>query len=298
MVRVTGSIVPVVSVPPFLTLPRGVKVLAVDAGDARLATMQAGPADAQARALMVTGFTGSKEDFIATLPLLAQAGVNSVAYDQLGQYQSVTTAGESRFTLAALADDVIALARALWPTGPRPHVVGHSLGGLVSRGAVIAAPGEFASLTLLASGPSAVPDHQRPPLELLLQILPGADLAAVWQAKRDLDAAKGIAEPPAPMLEFLRQRWLASSPYALRAKAGILLTEADRVAELAATQVPVTVLFGDDDDVWWPHLQRDMATRLDAPVATMPGVGHSPASEAPEFTARALLDFWRAQGAA
>jgi pimeloyl-ACP methyl ester carboxylesterase len=40
-----------------------------------------------------------------------------------------------------------------------------------------------------------------------------------------------------------------------------------------------------------------MARRLAAPVVTVPSVGHSPASEAPEATAQALLAFWRGTAA-
>lgn len=283
---------PVVSVPPFLTLPHGVTSHAVDLPDARLATLQAGPADASARALFVAGFTGSKEDFIAVLPLVGRAGVHAVSYDQLGQYQSTTSADEARFSVEALAADVIELSRTIWPDGPRPHLVGHSLGGLVSRRAVLTAPADFASLTLLASGPHDVPEHQRPPLELLRQVLPATDLAAVWEAKQALDASKGIPEPPEPIGEFLRVRWIASSPHGLRAKAGILLTEQDHVAALAATGTPTLVMFGSNDDVWPPEDQRVMADRLGAPAVTVPNVGHSPATEAPAETARALLDFW------
>mgnify|MGYP003586616479 CR=1 FL=1 len=283
---------PVVSVPPFLTLPRGVTRGVVDLPDARLATLQAGPRDSATRALLVAGFTGSKEDYIAVLPLLGHAGVHAVAYDQVGQYQSPTDADEARFTIDALASDVIALSRAIWPTGPRPHLVGHSLGGLVSRLAVLTSPVDFASLTLLASGPHAVPEHQRPPLELLQKILPETDLEMVWQAKKALDESKGLPEPPVPMREFLHVRWVASSPHGLRAKAGILLTEADRVDELAAVDLPTLVMFGSDDDVWSPDTQLAMAGRLGAATVSVPGVGHSPASEAPEHTARALLAFW------
>lgn len=292
MVRVTGTIVPVVSVPPFLALPSGVAPVSVALDDVDIATLHAGPPDSTDRVLLVAGFTGSKEDFIALLPLLAAGGVHAVAYDQVGQYQSPSGADEARFSIDALADDVGTLARRVWPEGPRPHLVGHSLGGLVARRAVLRAPAEFTSLTLMSSGPGQVPASQRPPLETLRQVLPAASLADVWEAKRAIDAAKGLAEPPADIQAFLRRRWLASSPWGLRAKAGILLTEPDLTPDLAATGVPALVMFGGDDDVWSPAAQREVAAILDAPVVELPGVGHSPASDAPDAACRALLDFW------
>mgnify|MGYP002363802895 CR=1 FL=1 len=242
--------------------------------------------------LLVPGFTGSKEDFIALLPLLAAAGIDAVAYDMPGQYESrIDDAPESRFGVDRLAADATGVARAVWPRGPRPHLLGHSLGGLVAREAILRSPDEFASLILLSSGPGAVPEHQRPGLEVLLQVLPLTNLADVYEAKLALDRSKGIEEPPEPIAGFLRRRWLASNPQALRAKAALLLHSGDDTAVLGTTGVPVLVVLGADDDVWWPEIQRAMAAELGAQAVELPGVGHSPAADAPEATAAAVLGF-------
>lgn len=284
---------PFVSVPPFLTLPRGVTAHTVPLADVTIAVLSAGDPTSPTRALLVPGFTGSKEDFIAVLPLLAHAGVHVVAYDQAGQYESRSEAEESRFSIDALAADVHALAAAIWPSGPRPHLVGHSLGGLVARAAVLARSHAFASLTCLSSGPGAVPEPQRPPLELLRAVLPDTSLAQVWEAKVALDESRGMPVPAGEIGAFLRTRWVAGSPHALRAKAGMLLTEPDRTALLAATGVTAAVVFGSDDDVWSPTVQEEMAQALGAPVTEIAGVGHSPAADAPDETADALLGHWR-----
>jgi pimeloyl-ACP methyl ester carboxylesterase len=71
--------------------------------------------------------------------------------------------------------------------------------------------------------------------------------------------------------------------------------EPDRVDELrtaGAAGVPVLVACGAYDDAWTPDTQREMAERLGAPYVVIPGAIHSPAAEAPEATARVLLDFW------
>jgi pimeloyl-ACP methyl ester carboxylesterase len=257
-----------------------------------MAFLLAGPEDANVRALLVPGFTGSKEDFIAVLPIVAEAGVRVVAFDQAGQFESTGPEQPERFALAALGSDVVTLSRALWPDGPRPHLVGHSLGGLVARSAVLEAPNDFASLTLLSSGPAAVPEHQRPALEMLRQLLPHTDLAVLWEAKQALDESKG-ADPPAPdVQDFLVRRWLLNSPQGLRVKAGILLSEPDRTEQLRSCDITTLVTYGDEDDVWSPDDQAAMSQRLNAAREVMAGVGHAPAADAPEPTADILLRFW------
>lgn len=286
------SIVPVVSIPPFLGLPRGVsqRTMATRGTHfAALSTQESGRSD---RVLFVPGFTGSKEDFIAVLPLLGQARIHAVAYDQAGQHETLIHAEEDRFALAELAADVIALGQVIWPEGPRPHLVGHSLGGLVARAAVLSAPADFRSLTLLGSGPCAVPEHQQSTLHGLRAALPEMDLEQLWEVRQAMNANAGIASPPAHIEQFLRQRWLNSHPLSFRAKAEILLTEPDRVDELSLTGVPVCVTTGTADDVWPPEQQAEMAERLRGYHVRIQDAGHSPNADAPQATAAALLGFW------
>jgi pimeloyl-ACP methyl ester carboxylesterase len=71
-----------------------------------------------------------------------------------------------------------------------------------------------------------------------------------------------------------------------------MLAETDRVAELAATGVPVLVAHGEADDAWLPSVQADMARRLGARHEVIDGAIHSPAVENPARTVEVLLDFW------
>ncbi len=294
--RVTPTIVPVVSVPPFVALPDGVARASETVNGVRIAMLSTDRASAEGRALLVPGFTGSKEDFIAVLPILGAAGIHAVAVDLAGQCDSGGNTSADRYSLQALAADVVDLSRTIWPEGSRPHLVGHSLGGLIARAAVLDTPPAFASLALIASGPGAVPDQQQPALVALQHLLPQTDLADVWEAKQALDASKGLPVPAPDIQEFLRNRWLRNNPVGLRTKAGILLTESDRTAQLAAERIPSLVVCGSDDDVWPPALQESMARALGAGHEEITGVGHSPTTEAPELTGRILLDFWASEG--
>jgi pimeloyl-ACP methyl ester carboxylesterase len=71
-----------------------------------------------------------------------------------------------------------------------------------------------------------------------------------------------------------------------------MLGEPDRVAELAATGLPVLVTHGIADDAWTPAAQADMAQRLGATHEVIDRAVHSPAIENPARTLEVLLEFW------
>jgi len=80
-----------VSTPRYLDLPDQVRPVAIASERGAFAALEARPASGVCErrpALLVPGFTGSKEDFIPVLQSLAAAGRRVVAMDMLGQYES------------------------------------------------------------------------------------------------------------------------------------------------------------------------------------------------------------------
>jgi pimeloyl-ACP methyl ester carboxylesterase len=257
--------------------------------DLGVAALQAGRATAPP-VLLVPGYTGSKEDFAPLLDPLAAAGFRVTAIDLPGQFESPGPAEPARYSVAELGATVLALAHRL---GPGVRLLGHSFGGLVSRAAVCAEPAAFASLVLVGSGPAALQGSRRAMIERLEPVLGSQGLPAVHAATQGFAAAQPGYRAPSPQLAaFLRQRFLAGSPAMLRGMGDALRAEPDRVDELAATGVPILVLYGEADDAWQPEVQAEMAARLDAAVAVIPGAMHSPAIENPPATIEALLRFW------
>ena len=173
------------------------------------------------------------------------------------------------------------------------HLVGHSFGGLVGRAAVLAEPALFTSLTLLGSGPSKLVGQRAVLLEYMRPLLAEGGVPAVHEAMQQLAMTDPKAQAvPAPTRAFLTQRFLANSAAGLLGMADAMTTEPDRVAELAATGLPVLVAHGIADDAWTPEAQTDMAQRLGARHEVIPGSIHSPAIENPTRTLEVLLDFW------
>ncbi|MFD7814233.1 alpha/beta fold hydrolase [Streptomyces sp. NPDC059785] len=327
--------------PPTFRPPSGVRAYRLRTARGEFAVLDSAPQPQQPRegrpqeppakgtALLLPGFTGSKEDFIALHGPLAAAGYRTVAVDGRGQYETPGPRDdESAYTQGELAQDVLAQAAAL---GGPVHLVGHSLGGQVARAAVLLDAAPFLSLTLMSSGPAQISASQRERVKLLRDALAVMSMAEVWEAIQAMeppmeppeetdtgapgpdhggpDPAHGPdhgAPDPAPGPDHgapdldpgldnrvdLRRRWLGTAPAQLVATGRQLCTEPDRVAELAALALPVHVLSGARDDTWPVPLLDDMAIRLGAHRTVVRGAEHSPNTDRPLDTARALAVFW------
>jgi pimeloyl-ACP methyl ester carboxylesterase len=292
-----------VSTPRSLRIPPRVTphVVQTSRGDfAALKADAAGGAGDRQPALLVPGYTGSKEDFLAILESLATAGRAVIAIDMRGQYQSAPAPSQSGYEFDQLAADLLAVASAVAGDPERVHLLGHSFGGLVARQAALAMPTAFASLTLLCSGPGTIGGLRAQTLRDLLDYLEpagtdvrqlGTMIGDVWHGQlRPQAEAEGT---PAEIIDFLAERALLSCPLGLAEMARHLLNCQDRTAELAALdQLPKLVSYGENDDAWPPDVQDMMAKRLGAERICIPGAGHSPAVEAPATTAEMLTTFW------
>jgi len=258
------------------------------------AAFEAG-APGAATALLIPGFTGSKEDFLAIIGPLAASGFHVVAYDQRGQFQTPGPAAAEGWTIDGFAADAVALAQ-VTGAGGKVHLLGHSFGGLVARAAVLRDPGTFSSLVLLDTGPAALPSGQAVLLRTFADATDSFDIGTVWELKRAYDLESGWQPPPDPAIEvFLRSKFVASDPGCLGAMARILASEPDRtdqLARLTLNGLRTLVGYGEGDDAWSPSIQVETASRLGAATVSFPEAAHSPAVESPAETVQALAAFW------
>jgi pimeloyl-ACP methyl ester carboxylesterase len=261
--------------------------------------VSAGAAAHGATALLLPGFTGSKEDFAPLLDPVADAGFDVIAVDLPGQYESPGPEDEAAYQPNALGTVIAELIGKLVAEGSRVLLLGHSYGGLVARGAVLAeAP--VTGLTLMDSGPGELPTGlRRTALDVGEPTLRREGVAAAQQLREQLDAADpNWAVKPLALKELLRERMLRSTPAGLLGMGTALRQEPDRVSKLARSlrtmDAPCLVVCGEGDDAWSVASQRDMAERLDADFAVVPGARHSPNVENPEELLSALLPTWRA----
>jgi len=264
-----------------LALPPGVYAVTIETDRGDFAAHTVLTEGAVGHVLLVPGWTGSKEDFTAFLPLLAAAGFDATAYDQRGQYETLGTPDDD-YTLAGFAADALAV-RGMASGAARSHLLGHSFGGLVAQQAAIADPSSWHSLSLLCTGPGALGETPgRPPLTPLVQALGVMTLAEIRAAlPSDPTLAPDIAA-------FLDRRFTSNAPASLKAITQLLIDAPDIIDEVAGTGLPFWVGRGADDDAWPHDVQATMARRLDTEVHVVEGAAHSPAVENPQ----ALLDAW------
>ncbi len=290
------------STPTSVDLPDEVRRTTIRTSRGPFAALEAVPASGvceREAALLVPGYTGSKEDFLAVLGQLADAGRRVFAIDMRGQFETPGAPDHDGYSASALGSDITALLRA---TGAK-HLLGHSYGGLIAREAVLAsADGELASVTLMSTGPAALTGPRAEELRSMLEVLGAQDglpaqaalqagIFDIWQSYLEPQAvAAGV---PGPVVAFLAKRMLSNDPNGLVLMARHLLTAEDRTAELARLgELPILVIYGEDDNSWSPDVQEAMAARLGARRVCIPGAVHSPAVEAPATTAGTLTQFW------
>ncbi|MFJ8883487.1 alpha/beta fold hydrolase [Streptomyces sp. NPDC102402] len=278
--------------PPTFTPPPCARsrVLRTERGD--FAVLDAAPsAGAHSTALLLPGYTGSKEDFIVLLEPLAEAGFRVLSVDGRGQYETEGTNRQESYAQVELARDVLAQAAAAsdGPMSGGIHLLGHSLGGQIARAAVLMDAAPFRSLTLMSSGPAEIDPAQQKKARLLGDAVGRWTMDEVWQLMRAMDPPEDADTGDG---EDLRRRWLRHDPAQLIATGAQLSCEPDRVAELAALPLPVHVISGERDDVWPVPLLDTMAERLGARRTVIGGAEHSPNTARPAETAAALASFW------
>ncbi|MEU9705226.1 alpha/beta hydrolase [Streptomyces sp. NPDC047981] len=281
------------SKPRSLALPPRTRAYRLSTTRGDFAVLDTAPeGERRGTVLLLPGYTGSKEDFLALLGPLAEHGYRALAVDGRGQHETPGPRGRHAYRRRALALDVVAQAAVL---GDGPvHLLGHSFGGLVARAAAELAPGAFRSLTLLSSGPGRVARPQRIRVLALRGALALLPKERVWRATRWLDSRgeePGVSDPP-EIVRFLRRRWMRTRIAQLAGAGRLLLRDPDGTARLAALPMPVHIVYGADEMVWPTHGLAEAAARTGAHHTVVAGAGHSPNVSHPEELAARLAAFW------
>ncbi len=278
----------------LLELPSDVEKIEIDLATHRLAALNTvSTSNAEELVVCVPGFTGSKEDYLAILPPLSTAGYGVISFDQRGQYESKYSLDPGGFTLENLAKDVLSIAEKF----KKPvHLIGHSMGGLVAQKSVFSNPEFFKSVTLLCSGPGAIPKDRQRNIAAIRKGFPQTPLEVAWQIIETEEKKSSPDKFTPEVWEFRKKRWMQNNPQALHETAVILQDTPDLTQNLAQVlakkNLPALVLTGEHDDIWPIPMQQEMAKTLNADYVMVASAGHSPARERPMETAAALIDFF------
>lgn len=201
--------------------------------------------------VLVHGFTGSSDDFVDVLPVLATRG-RTLAPDLRGHGATSRPGAPADYTFERLADDVLGFLDAVG--APRCDLLGHSMGGIVAQLVTLQAPERVASLILMDTAAGPVLREARPVLEGAAKIAREAGMETLFQLSRAGFAGQAQRAPAmarcvermgeARFWERMRAKHLAMDPIAFATLGPLLCTDDGIEARLGEIRCPTTVLVG------------------------------------------------------
>lgn len=242
------------------------------------------PADP--RVVLVPGVSGSKEDFLLVLPVLAASGYYVQSYDLAGNYESADAAPAdpgAHYSYELFVDDLTVFLEAGGPA----HLLGYSFAGTVAEIVTVQRPDLVRSLALLAVPPE--PGNGFRGVKILGPF--------TWMTTGTIGAALmrwGIVtnknKVPQTRLDFVRMRFERTT---MRSMADIimLMKKAPELRpQLRDAAIPKLVAVG-SHDLWPLELHAEFAERIGAGLAVY-DTGHSPCETTPNQLARDLLELY------
>ena len=247
------------------------------------------------RVVLVPGVSGSKEDFVLMLPVLAEAGYFVQSFDMAGQYES-GAAGPPRgrhYDYDLFVNDLIALLeRGAGENSGPAHLLGYSFAGTVAQLVLVRRPDLVRSLTLLATPPEPGNGFRGVrglgPYTFLAGGRVGAALMT-WGIRTNKNHV------PPLRLEFVRMRFDHTSRRSMEDIIRLMKRAPDLRDEVAASPVPKLVAVG-SHDLWPTDLHAEFAERIGARLVVYP-TGHSPCETAPRQLSRDMIALFEAADA-
>jgi pimeloyl-ACP methyl ester carboxylesterase len=243
--------------------------------------------------VLVHGFGGAKEDFGDHLDVLARDHT-VVTFDHRGHGASDKPSDVAAYSFARLEADVLQVADAAGLD--RFRLLGHSMGGMVSRGVALRHRDRVDALVMMDTSPGPIPGFDAELIEV-------AATVALEQGKDELqallDMAKTLDTPAHQRLlverpgyrEFNDRKWDDLSEVMWAALVRAIAYQADDLDAMRSLPCPVLVIVGEQDK---PLLASSRAMADAIPGATLvvvPDAGHSPQFEQGDAWFSALSTF-------
>jgi pimeloyl-ACP methyl ester carboxylesterase len=262
----------------------------------RLATVAYGPHDAPGL-LLVHGFGGAKEDFADHVEAFA-VDHRVVVFDHRGHGESDAPDDPAAYSLDRLAADTIAVADAY--DLRRLRLLGHSMGGMVTRRVLLAQPGRADAWIFMDTAPAPPPGIDPDIVAFGVAIVQAEGMDALRAAQDELDplgspAYQRVLRERPGFREYAAQKWATLSPVMWAALAVEITSHSDELAELAAAaeaaRPSTLVIVGEQDTPFLPGSRAIAAAIPGARLAVIPDAGHSPQFENPDSWHATMRDF-------
>ncbi|WP_433516507.1 alpha/beta fold hydrolase [Nonomuraea sp. CA-143628] len=245
--------------------------------------------------ILLHGFPENSRQWAAHVAALAEAGFLAVAVDQRGYSPGARPADVTAYRMPYLVRDVLDVADALG--ADRFHLVGHDWGGSVAWCTAFASPGRIATLTSFSTphprafadavreGSQAVPDYHR-------TFTPDGAEAMLRNGLAWIRNALGSAVPVDHVQEYVTR---LSDPGALRAALSWFAAKDPADVAIGPVEVPSLYVWSDGDPVVRRRTAELTAKWVTGPYqfVALEGTGHWISEEAPEATARLVVEHVR-----
>lgn len=239
------------------------------------------------RVVLVPGVSGSKEDFVLMLPVLADAGYFVQTFDMAGQYESGQAGPPrgKRYDYDLFVNDLVEFLE----EGAPAHLLGYSFAGTIAQLVLVRRPDLVRSLTLLATPPEPGNGFRGVrglgPFTFLAGGRIGAALMT-WGIRTNKNHV------PPLRLEFVRMRFEYTSRRSMEDIIRLMKRAPDVRDAVAASPVPKLVAVG-SHDLWPTDLHAALADRIGARLVVYP-TGHSPCETAPRQLSRDMIQLFEA----
>ncbi len=256
-----------------------------DAPSGPLAVVSLGD-PAHPRVLLVPGATGSKEDFLLMLPLLAETGYYVQAYDLAGNYESAQAGPPPgrRYDYDLFVRDL----EAMLEDGAPAHLLGYSFAGIVAQLVTARRPELVRSLTLLTTPPDAGNSYRNVKwigwISRFITPRQGAGLM-IWGIGSNMNKV-GPSR-----LAFVMSRFDLTRRECIDDIVGLMKNAPDVADAVRATGVP-TLVATSAHDLWPVERYNLLAERLGARISVY-RTGHSPCETTPHQLVRDMLRLYR-----
>jgi pimeloyl-ACP methyl ester carboxylesterase len=243
--------------------------------------------------MLVHGFGGAQEDFADHVFALA-ATHRVITFDLRGHGRSGHPETLEAYSLDRMAADTLGVADALGLETFR--LLGHSMGGMAARRAVLAQPERVERLILMDTSAGPVPGLDPDLLEFGAAYVLSDGMAALKVLMDQLsplgsDAYERLLRERPGHLEYNDRKWASLSPSMYSAFLRELAHQPDQLELMARVAMPTLVVVG-DQDVAFLGASRTLATTMpDARLVVIPGAGHSPQFENPDAWYAAVSGF-------
>ncbi|MCU1458686.1 MAG: putative hydrolase or acyltransferase of alpha/beta superfamily [Actinomycetia bacterium] len=243
--------------------------------------------------VLVHGFGGAQEDFADHVFALA-ATQRVVTFDLRGHGRSGHPEALEAYSLDRMAADIIGVADGLGLDTFR--LLGHSMGGMAARRAVLAHPERVERLVLMDTSAGPVPALHPDLLEFGAAYVLSEGMAALKVLMDQLsplgsDAYERVLRERPGQVEYNDRKWASLSPYMYSAFLREIAHQPDQLALMAEVTIPTLVIVGAQDLAFLGASRALAATMPDAELVVVPGAGHSPQFENPEAWFDAVSGF-------